>query len=97
MHSTMLDIVNCKPERWNSMHSKLHKTLSIRISLFFSIDVLEQRDSWNDEQMDDDGDESDTALLGTPPLAEIIITPVTLNDGRDLKPPDDDRNHLKPN
>lgn len=57
----------------------------------FLIDVMENPDDWNDEQLDDDGDESDTALLGTPPLAEIIITPVTLNDTRNSG-----GDHLKP-
>lgn len=52
-------------------------------------------DDWNDDQLDDDDDddddESDTALLGTPPLAEIIITPITLNDTRNTS-----GDHLKP-
>lgn len=57
-----------------------------------------QDDTWIDDQGDDedDGNESDTALLGTPPLAEIIITPVTLDHVRDPRPLQDDTHHLKP-
>lgn len=55
------------------------------------------QENWIDDELDDDCDESDAALLGTPPLAEIIITPVTLITARDRGPIEDDANHLKPN